>query len=227
MPDLIMLQAVVRHADFRHLRYPGCHVKELDEFVLISRFPILNSKRISTGKPQWKKSLAAAFTIDWNGRAITVYTVHVPTLRREFDRLTGKKGPQKSKRSRVATFRDDMRARVELNEHFARMLAAEPGPLIVAGDFNMPASGYLHAQYASRLTDAFGVTGRGFGFTFPGFDPYLPTFFGTWLRLDYVFCNSAWKPLSCTVEQGRASQHRAVAATFQLKGTADQAPKQK
>ena len=215
-PDIVLLQAVKGREEFQHLLYPGCHIRKTDEFVLISRFPIVSAKLIDTGKRRWRSALAAVYVIDWQGQPITVYSVHVPTLRRDFNHLRGQKPAPASRIARVKQFRDEMRTRVALNESFADLVGSEQGAVIVAGDFNMPSWGYLHSQFSSRLTDAFEATGRGFGFTFPGFDPYLPTFFGTWLRLDYLFCNAAWKPLSCTVEKDRASQHRAVAATFEL-----------
>ncbi len=216
-PDLVLLQAAKIRKDFYHLRYPGCHVNETGEFILISRFPIVSGELINIGKSPWRSPLAAKYVIDWQGQPITVYSVHVPTLRRDFNQLRGLKPALPSRRARVERFREEMGTRVALNEDFARLVGSEPGAVIVAGDFNMPSWGYLHSLFSSRLTDAFDATGRGFGFTFPGFDPYLPTFLGTWLRLDYLFCNAAWEPLSCTVEEKRASQHRAVAAKFELR----------
>jgi len=221
-PDLILLQDVKppRRKPAFFAQFPDYHRKQIGDFVMLSRFPILTCKPILSGLEEWEDPVAAAFIVDWHGTPVTVYSVHFPTLRRDYWDLRGET-PRSAKtpaRRRVGTFRDRMKQRDAMIDEFSRLAANTSGAVLAVGDFNMPSWGHFHARVSQRLTDAFEVAGQGFGFTFPGFDPALPTFFGAWLRLDYLFCNGAWKPLSCKVEHGRASQHRAVVATFEAVG---------
>ena len=96
-------------------------------------------------------------------------------------------------------------------------VAAETDPVIVAGDFNLPARGQAYHRFAQDLTDTFEARGRGYGFTFPGRTRNPFSLFGPWLRLDLVFVSRDWRVLSSLVEPKRPSQHRAVVATFEIK----------
>ena len=216
-PDLIALQ---ESGSFNYRKaFPGWPATGIGEFVLISRFPITQAKYL-TG-PHWRNPPASMFKIDWQGRPITVFVVHIPTPRRDFYGLRGRgflaeilrgKAPQ-----HFARYAEAMRQRVEVARWLEQRMAEETGPVLALGDFNMPSWGFVHALFTRRLTDSFEAVGRGFGFTFPGYTRNPLSFFGPWLRLDYVFCNRDWTPLTCKTEPHRASQHRAVAAQFALK----------
>jgi vancomycin resistance protein VanJ len=80
----------------------------------------------------------------------------------------------------------------------------------------MPSRGHIHGLFASHLTDAFAACGRGYGLTFPGYTSNPLTLFGPWLRIDYLFAGRGFKPIYCNTERERKSQHRAVAARFEM-----------
>jgi len=208
-PDLILYQEYIRKP--QPTDFEGYHSRVYGTHVLVSRYPILDVKTIPGAV--WRRSAGVVFTIDWKGRPIHVYSIHIPTARVEYTQLWKKGRP--TWRQRLRFYRDAMAKRVAIGEKLAQTFAEDPLPVIVAGDFNMPSTGYLHRYIASRVTDAFSVAGRGFGYTFPGYDPYLPTWFGTWLRLDYIFTNNSWRPIAAKAEKGRASQHRATLAVLE------------
>ena len=218
-PDLIVLQEA--HGFACNRVFPGRFSTGVGEFIMISRFPITQVQAL-TG-PRWRNAPAAMFKVDWPGHPITVFAVHIPTPRPDFLRLRGHGFLAElllgKTRGRFEAYAGAIRQRVEVARWLEARIAEESGPVLAVGDFNMPSWGCLHARFTSRLTDSFEAAGRGFGFTFPGFTRNPVSFFGPWLRIDYLFANREWTPLTCQTEPHRPSQHRCVAARFALSGT--------
>ena len=219
-PDILVFEeATGRAAAFRRA-YPGRWVAAAGEFVVVSRYRVESGRFVSA--PPWRNPPAASFRIAWPEGPFTLFVVHVPTPRPDFLHLRGRGLLWELVRSpgslgqRIADYRESMRMRVVVARALAEAMAAEPGPVLAAGDFNMPAWGFIHSLFASRLTDAFEAAGSGFGFTFPGETRNPVAGFGPWLRIDTIFCNRNWKVLSCDAEPWRRSKHRCVAARFEL-----------
>ncbi|MEM6530283.1 MAG: endonuclease/exonuclease/phosphatase family protein, partial [Chloroflexota bacterium] len=108
----------------------------------------------------------------------------------------------------------DVSKRTEDVQTVIDRVAADPPdmPAIIAGDFNLTD---LTADYRSfRRTgfrDVHRDVGRGFGFTFPATDPVQL------LRLDYVFYNDYWTPLtSQVIRQAGQSDHYPLLVTLEL-----------
>ena len=224
-PDLIVLQDAAGRSSYYRRTYPDRAVASVGEFVLISRFPILSAKAVSGIGPERRRPAAAVFEVSWPEGMFSLYAVHLPTPRPDFLQLTGRGLLGDAVRhfgvpwARISNYSNSMHRRVELARMLSDAINKDPNPTLVAGDFNMPSWGYIHSVFTAQLTDAFEASGRGFGLTFPGVTRNPLSLFGPWLRLDCIFCNRGWTAINCTAESGRASQHRAVAATFEW-GTA-------
>ncbi len=224
--DIIALQDVSHRRQLvqETFRPPEWHVKSCGQHLLVSRYPIRSARLLPV---RWRRSPAAVFEVEWKGRLLSIYSVHIPTPRTEFRGLGAGRleNPQKRvkprkdyQEGRIRFLRESMAQRVEEVRHLTEVAAADPNPTLLLGDFNMPSWGYLHGVVAGRFTDAFHARGRGFGFTVLAEkgNPLLKL--GPWLRLDYVFTDEQWRPLRCWVEGKRQSQHRAVVATLEWKG---------
>ncbi len=223
-PDVILLQEAFRRGEayVQQYRERNLQTEYHGEFVCASRFPIVESELIRdvlcSGQP-----VAARFVLDVGGRRVVVYNVHIASPRSLLGKLRG--------RGAIAQFLYDCGFAIgrnyEASEKVADRLAAarqladrigqETDPVIVGGDFNIPARGRAYHYLTRRLTDAFEVRGRGYGFTFPGRTRNPFSLFGPWLRLDLVFASKDWRVLDSQVEPRRPSQHRAVVATLELK----------
>ncbi|MEO1162373.1 MAG: endonuclease/exonuclease/phosphatase family protein [Chloroflexota bacterium] len=96
-------------------------------------------------------------------------------------------------------------------------IAGETEPVLFLGDFNMPdfASDYDAVRDAG-FGDAFRTGGYGFGWTFPNnLASQMPTF----LRLDYIFYDDAFRVLHAQVgETPAGSDHLPVFADVVLRG---------
>jgi endonuclease/exonuclease/phosphatase family metal-dependent hydrolase len=220
-PDIIALQ----EARGRKLNYskafPGRFVEGCNQFILISKYPVLSAAVVE--KADWLgRPVAARFELSVNGRRMVVYNIHLPTPRPDFAKLLGfgmlreTLGAARNRRgSDGRSYRESMDARIELAENLVRQISAEKLPFVLMGDFNMPDHGYIYHLFASKFTDAFAKSGRGWGWTFPGFGSHDFGMLGPWLRIDYLFAGQGWKPVFCKTEPGRRSKHRAVVACFE------------
>ena len=222
-PDLVALQESSPAEAWTLSRLLGNrHVAYVGEFMIVSRFPIRQSRPIP-GLESTGRSIAARFELDCEGRPLVLYVVHLPTPRMEFELLRGagvmvewRRGGGIFSPAVRREYAKAMRRRVELAENFAEQLAAEQGPVLVVGDFNAPAQGYVRRLFSGRFTDFFSASGRGLGLTFPGISSTPLSWSGPWLRLDYAFGSAGIRPVETRVESRSRAQHLAVVARFWL-----------
>lgn len=88
---------------------------------------------------------------------------------------------------------------------------AEPGEVIVAGDFNMTQHHAWYGRFTKTLTDSFRVRGKGNAATWPnGLRKLRP------IRIDHVFHSDGVVALEIATGRGEGSDHRPVIATLAL-----------
>ena len=228
-PDLIVFQ----EAPLRAQRYAKAEGYEefIDnlsegEFTLLSRFPIVSSRLVTVKSLDQDRAVAARFEVDLGDRKVAVYSVHFRSPRdilRYHMRgaflygIIGWPGtPFAEKRKINQAWWDD---RISQAKQLLDVIQTDSLPVIVAGDFNAPSGGYIYRLVKDRLRDAHLESGSGFGFTFPGSTRNPLSLGGPWMRIDYIFCSSHWRPAASLVEPNRRSQHRALAARLRFETT--------
>jgi len=223
-PDLILLQEALGKGPGYVKQYGerGLHTEYEGEYVCASRYPVVSSELLADITCAGRAA-AARFVLNAQGQRLVVYNVHIASPRNLLGKLRGRGFvAQLLHGFGISAGRDygataQVAERLRTAEELAERIAQETDPVIVAGDFNIPARGRAYHFLADELTDAFEVRGRGYGFTFPGKTRNPLSLFGPWLRLDLVFASDEWRVLNCIVEPDRPSQHRAVVATIELK----------
>jgi endonuclease/exonuclease/phosphatase (EEP) superfamily protein YafD len=102
-------------------------------------------------------------------------------------------------------------------EELFDMIAEEPGPLLVMGDFNTSDREALYRRFAAELTDSYRETAWGLGYTFPDTRnwPGLPLALPL-VRIDYVWTGGNVTPLATQVSCEGLSDHCAVIADLSL-----------
>jgi endonuclease/exonuclease/phosphatase (EEP) superfamily protein YafD len=219
-PDLLIMQdARGRAADLVKI-LPGMNAVDMDQFAFLSKFPIQNAALVESVKSRGEV-VAARYEVMIQGRAVAVYSVHLPTPRQQLARFIGGRRilgdlvGHGYRHPGYGNYREYVADRMRLAQELAKVLADEKLPLIVGGDFNTPDHGYIYHLFAGEMSDAFYHAGRGWGLTFPGSTHNPISFFGPWLRIDYLFAGHGWHVTECRPEPGRKSQHKAVFARFE------------
>lgn len=220
-PDLVSLQespgASYYQGKTGYLDFP--HVAETGELILLSRWPIRQTESIATVSSHHgaaTRPIASRFVIDFPGRPVVVYNVHLPSPRdalMSYGRgaflwgIIGFPGsPWESKKLQYQKFWDDQ---IDAAHQIAERARAEKDPVLVLGDFNTPAYGPIYREFSDFLTDSHRAVGQGCGFTFPGDTRNPVALFRPWLRLDQVFGSSHWRFHSSSPQRAR-SQHLPV-----------------
>ena len=80
--------------------------------------------------------------------------------------------------------------------------------ILVCGDFNDTPVSYAHRTIQGKLKDAYAASGRGVGIT------YNENFF--WFRIDNILHSANMKPINCTVDKVRYSDHYPLWCYFRL-----------
>ena len=220
-PDVLVLQDADSRAE-RYSKVPGYEEFQygdgVGEFVLASRFPITSKELIKDGPV----AVAGRFTIDWQGRTVVIYSMHLPTPRPALSSLMhgaflwgvlGVGGKWAAKRESDEAWWEDQ---ISHARTLMRRAEAETLPCLVVGDSNAPAQGYVHHVLTQRFVDAHEAAGFGCGLSFPGTTHNPLSLGGPWMRIDKLLASSQWQPLWNRAEADRPSQHRSVAASFAL-----------
>ncbi len=220
-PDVVIYQDAGRGPQYAKA-YPDLNVQAVNEFTLITRFPI-KSIELLPQRGLNQRPVAMRCVVDWEGRDLVIYSVHLTSPREELEPMSkggflaaafgGKGGYGEKLRNETQAFWEHQQ---KMANEIAALAKKETSPTIIAGDFNVPNHGRIYHLYRGQFTDAFETAGRGYGLTFPGFTRNPLTFFGPWLRLDQIFSNNQLRPIASKAEPGRRSQHRCMVATFEL-----------
>lgn len=244
-PDVVLMQDAARRGKgYReaeaYAHFP--HIEDLGEFLILSRFPILERELIvptsalpgATRKRARKRRalshtgpapMAARFVVQLpGGKRISLYNVHTMTVRERLRRyLRGRGllgilgvpgGPWSAAHREESAYWE---ARWAQLEELAAKVAADPHPCVIAGDFNVPVGGWIYRQLCATWKEAHREVGTGCGYSFPGKTRNPLSLRGPWMRLDHVFVDADWLPRSSVTERKRKSQHLGVFAALELK----------
>lgn len=167
--------------------YPYYHIEPSRMGAAVfTKWPVLETESVTLAPGG---AVAARLKLDWQGVPVTVLGVH----------LNWPLGPRNSE------FRNQ-----ELGE-LVRFSKAQPGPLIVAGDFNLtPWSEYFSdALDESGLQDA----ARGFGLARSWPAQFAPA----GIRIDHCLLSPQWRSVSTRVGPWLGSDHLPIVADLLLR----------
>ena len=165
-----------------------------------SRYPILEYETMRLGTGADLGLCSQRFLIDVDGRAVTVFNVHV-------------RPPALSPLLTLASLLDvpshlvNLGRDVDVRDLVSRVNQVD-GPVIVLGDFNTTEQHRSYALLTRSLHDAYREGARGLGFTVNSFRSAGPSLW----RVDYVFHSPHLATLDATVGGNGGSDHRPVIA---------------
>lgn len=216
-PDVVLLQEAERQRQTFELEirklYP--HVESSTQFVIGSRFPILEStdpERL----PYWGRMRSPRFmrySIRTPGGDVAVYSVHPASPRGvlQLHRFRGAFGALR----RGDLFAGDPAKDVGENtglrqlqvEAIAQLAEREALPVVIAGDTNLPSLSPLFRKNLGRYQDGFEAASSGFGYTYPEKYP--------WMRIDRILASDALRFLAFHTDCPDLSDHLCVYADLQ------------
>jgi vancomycin resistance protein VanJ len=185
------------------------------QFVAASKFPIVSTvdpeKLPFYGRlrsPRWLEH-----TIDTPVGRIAFYEVHPLSPRDGFNALRGDglrheilSGQGFSASSERAVKMNAGLRTAQVTE-LATTASAETGPVLIAGDTNLPGLSWLLGTRLGRFHDGFDQAGSGLGYTFPTRFP--------WMRIDRMLANDELRFTHFEVGHSRASDHECIVADVQ------------
>lgn len=222
-PNLVLLQETHDGLEDELRRaFSGWHVDQRDQFFIASRFPIVDVRQPAplhyhAGEGGGHKdgdggARFMAYTLDTPLGPVDVFNVHTTSPREGLEDMRGNGFLYELSQGRVLfgrgadtlTFNGYRRRRQV--EGVAAAARASSHPVIVAGDFNLPALSRIVPDNLGDLDDAFAKVGRGFGYTYPTKLPFL--------RIDRIFTGHGLRAVTFQIGDQRASDHLCVSAVI-------------
>jgi vancomycin resistance protein VanJ len=184
-------------------RFPGFEVRRSHGVCVLSRFPI-REFRVRDPRDVWELAGSGDISlarIEGPDGPFSLLLLHLETVREGLEELVRFRSPR-GLRSVTRLRRYESR----LAREFAQ---GEPGPLLVAGDFNMPVDSQIYREFWSGFDNAFSSCGWGYGRT------KWTRWYG--MRIDHVLMDQSWACVAAEVGPDVGSDHRPLIADLALR----------
>jgi endonuclease/exonuclease/phosphatase (EEP) superfamily protein YafD len=201
-PDIVALQ---ESPDRKSIRWPeGWHFgRQTAGVVLASRFDIHEVDHFDfLGLGMGGEAFVNELTTP-EGK-FSFVNIHLPTLRE------GIAAVEESALDGVGRLQEVSEKQRDATDLTRGAVDRAVGPLLIAGDLNMPTTSAVYRHYWSPYTNAFSVAGLGFGYSK----------YTSWhgVRIDHVLAGPGWRFRRCWVGPDVGSDHRPVFADVERTG---------
>ena len=212
-PDIIALQEVgaLLPLDLAALsdEWPyqvHANIRVLTTVAFVSKVPILDVDADNL----WDGCHCMQVVIDWQGRAIRVFVVHIRSPRL---------GATNYRWQPLHMRRFDTSEQEEAYAALLPLIEASREPVIVLGDFNTTEreAGY-HKMIDAGLKNAHAEVGWGPGFTYPAPHSHLDWLPSSIIRIDHIFYDKAWRATQTWTTPLMGSDHQTLVADLQWIG---------
>jgi endonuclease/exonuclease/phosphatase (EEP) superfamily protein YafD len=174
--------------------------------TVASRYPIRSIEKMGDDE-LGGDGFVTRFDLETPGGTVHFVNLHLETVR------DGLEAVVYAKWKGAPALSDNIGLRARESEAASRWVQPVSGPIVIAGDFNMPTESTVYQRFWSSYSNAFSSAGLGFGYTkFTGW-------FG--IRIDHVLTGPGWRCRRCWVGPDVGSDHRPVLADLEWVGTRD------
>jgi vancomycin resistance protein VanJ len=207
--DLVLVQECPVHEFDKPTAPLGYYVAVDAGTCLFSRFPIAEEDR----RPRadvWARGGSGAialYRIDREVGSFYLMNVHLATVRE------GLNGFRKFLFGGRATMKESIELRDWESSLALEWSHRAKGPLIVAGDFNLPEESAIFKEHWGSFGNAFDACGRGFGYSKETVVRHVE--FGT--RIDHVLFDDHWECHDAHLAPPIGSDHRGMIAVLSLR----------
>ena len=206
-PDVVLLQEC-GNSNVSEMVPQGWNVAKAGHLGVASPYELQDQQVATSSYPpsKWPPTRGLYVSVGTPGGPIDVCSVHLRTAQKGIvpvlDRHTVVNPSQKY------ILKRELESRRRQAEELARWMEQFRGPLIIAGDFNMPSDSVIYRSCWGPYTNAFSQAGLGFGRT--RWISMRGVTFG--VRIDHILTNEHWRPQSCWVGPDVGSDHLPVIA---------------
>jgi len=211
-PDIVALQEC--HADLS-LEWPaGWHVHRQGRLVTGSRHPIgsVDSSQRRWPPSQWPPDNALRCVIDTPDHRIGFVNLHLGTPREGLSAVLSRRTLLSPSKSDALT--ESITCRRLESEELDGWIHQFSDPVVIAGDFNMPADGVIYRRMWSKYANAFSTAGLGFGHTKQ--TKVVGCQYGS--RIDHILAAPGWRPCRSWVGPDLGSDHLPLIADLRWDG---------
>ncbi|MRR55632.1 MAG: hypothetical protein EG822_14185 [Deltaproteobacteria bacterium] len=210
--DIVALQECPRNPSFEVPAGWQC-VSE-GGLMILSRFPMKFGITNQSFHPphKWPRTSLLHCVVKAPGGDLSFCTVHLPSPRYGLQAILDRKTLLSP--SRRGLLGSETSHRLQTSHEVSSVLSALAGPVIVAGDFNLPVDSTIYRETWSRYTNAFSAAGSGYGWTVWG----GPRGFEFGARIDHVLVGAGLDVLLCETGFDVGSDHLPLIADIGVKG---------
>lgn len=196
-PDIVVLQEWARP---KHpFTVPGYSLLCQEALCALSRFPMERSAAMDRRAIGGWNLMVALTEVTTPQGPITVASVHLETPRKGIEAV------QYREPDAAEELHSNIVSRGRESRLVSNWLAEVPGPLLIAGDFNLPSDSAIYREHWTRWSDAFEAAGWGYGWT------KYTRWWG--IRIDHILFDPAdWEVIEARVGEDIGSDHRPVIA---------------
>lgn len=203
-PDIVFLQEC-REERARALFDSQWHVASVHHVCIASRYPIFATDRLPGEKPQRWSNVAVRARLDTPAGLVWAVCVHLDTVRHGLEELSVTRADGVQGAEAVREVIEERSAEAERAREWISELE---GPVIVAGDFNMPVESRIYQRCFGDLRNAFSTRGWGLGHT------WRSRWHG--VRIDHVLHGDAVTCLAVELADSLGGDHRPMEARLRV-----------
>jgi vancomycin resistance protein VanJ len=205
-PDIVVLQEWSHHEEREVFGASGWHVRARSPFCIGSRYPI-RAVAILGSNERGGTECVVRYDLQTPGGVLYFFNVHIASVREGLQEvlLDPFRGPAELCANTELRWRESDAA--------SHWVGQVDGPMLLAGDFNLPCESAIYRRYWSQFSDAFSSAGMGWGYTK----------FTRWhgIRIDHILAGPGWRFRRCWVGRDVHSDHRPIIAEVEWLGVSD------
>ncbi len=199
--DIVALQEC--HLNLTKSAPKNWQVVQAGELAILSRYPLRAGNSVQSFHPphQWPRTTLLHCIVQTPEGDLSFCTVHLPSprygLQTVLDRTT------LLSFSRRSLLNEEIAHRQSTSQKIQQVIASLPQPVIIAGDFNMPADSPVFRKFWGGYENAFSRTGFGYGMT----EVAVIQGIEFRVRIDHILTGEGLDSRSCWVGPSVGSDH--------------------
>jgi endonuclease/exonuclease/phosphatase (EEP) superfamily protein YafD len=205
-PQIVALQEWSYHQESELFGDDGWHVRTDNQLCLGSRYPIRDAQVLSS-KERGGTVCGVRYDLQTPGGVLSFFNFHLASPREGLEEVLADpfRGPAELRANTALRWRE--------SEVASRWVAEVAGPVLLAGDLNLPDDSAIFRHHWSPFADAFSSAGLGWGYTK----------FTHWhgVRIDHMLAGPGWQFRRCRVGPDVKSDHRPLIAEVEWVGAPD------